>query len=120
MPGHARGWPPVRSAAASGQREMTAATLQNAGPMAAGTGLTTSSLRHLLLLLQPRARTRRQPKNTDKAFRIFLVITLAHGEGREVRAIQRELRLTPAERNIAFVKLQRHRAAYFVLRLLHE
>src|SRR5215467_2498746 len=118
MPARARGWPPIRSAAASGRKETTAATLRNAGPKAAGTGLTTSSLRDLLralLLFEPGPRTRGQAQDADESFRVFLIVALAHGEGREVGAVEREFRLTPANADVAFVELERHRAGDLLL-----
>src|SRR5438874_10656849 len=49
------------------------------------------------------ARTRRQAQNANEAFCILLVIAVAHGERRQVGAIQRVLRFTADDRNVSFV-----------------
>src|SRR5689334_25381171 len=90
---HARGWPPVPAAAASGRMETTAATDRTGDRVARETGLTTSSLGDLLhfgmLLFELRQRTGRQAQNADEPFSILLVVAVTHGEGREVCAIER-------------------------------
>src|SRR5690242_12422135 len=104
--------------------ETTAATARIPDSTAGGTGLTTSSRRDRLLLwsllAQDRARTRRQAENAYKSSCVLLIVALAHGERRQIGAIERVLRFAARDRDIAFVEAQSNGAADIVLRARHK
>src|SRR5262249_17408685 len=128
-PERARGWPRVRSAAASDRRETNAATARTADPTAAGIGPTTSSLRRLLranarmlgtALAQLRPGASRQAKNTDEAGSVLLVVARAHGERREIGAIERKFGLAAGDVHVALVQLEGDLARHLFLGLIYE
>src|SRR5581483_9016705 len=108
----------VRGSTTFGQTGKTAASAQILHRAAAGTGLTTSSLCHLDARL--RTRPRRQAENPDKSGRIFLVVTVAHGECSKISPVLRVFRATARDRNISFIKRQRDCPRQIVLRALDE
>src|SRR5205814_9718836 len=65
----------------------------------------------LILRAGAGARTRSQAQNASEAFGILLVIAVAHGERRQVGAIQRVLRFTADDRHVSFVSIESDRAA---------
>ena len=99
---HARalGSPPVRRGAGNDRTETIAATARIPDQAAAESGRTTSSLRHLLPEL--RARPRRQAENPNESGCILLVVTIVHGERREVGPVERKLRF-PADDRACFL-----------------
>src|ERR1700756_3776004 len=107
-PARGRGWPQARTAAESGQKEKTVATVQTRDRVVAGIGPTTSSLRHLLTKLG--ARTRRQAEDADEARRVLLVVAVAHGERREVGAIEGVLRFAAGDGDVPLIERERNRA----------
>src|SRR5208282_986315 len=66
------------------------------------------------------AATRGQSQNANEPFRIFLIIACAHGEGREVGAVERVFRLAAYDPDVAFVERQRDRAGNILLRGFYE
>ena len=66
------------------------------------------------------ARARRQTQNADESFRIFLVVAVAHGEGREIGAVKRILGLAADHRHVALVERERGRAGDVLLRVVDE
>src|SRR5271165_292443 len=111
---HAPRWLRVRIAAADGRSRTTAASARIAGPGAAGTGPTTSSSRNLHP--SPRARSRRQPEDSNEARRIFLIVAIAHSERRKIGAIERMFGLPAHDRYVSFIQRQRHTASHLRLR----
>src|SRR5205814_9411844 len=103
-PARAQRWPPVHRPAAFCQKEMTAAIVRTADPVAAESARTTSAPGDLLA--DTRTRPRRQTQNADEARSIFLVIAFAHGERRKISAVERELRMPAPDADVALVKIQ--------------
>src|ERR1700758_1920350 len=97
---------------------MTAASARSQDPAAAGIFPTTSSSCNLRT--RPRPRSRGQPKDSDESLRIFLVITVAHGERRKIRAVERVLRLTADHRDISLIQPERHASGHLFLSALHK
>src|SRR5438067_1105756 len=102
MPGHRPGWPPIHTKGASNGSGRIAAIPRIAGQAAAGSGLTTSSLSHLLA--DPGAGTSRQAQNTDESGGIFLVVAFTHGERREIGSIEREFRIAACHQDVALIQ----------------
>src|ERR1700687_3728504 len=71
-----------------------------------------------MLRLGPAAR--RQSQNPDEALRVLLIVARAHGEGGEIRAIERVIRFSANDANVAFVKRQRDRARQILLSRFYE
>src|SRR5215472_2306007 len=116
---HVRGSQQSPAAAVACQRETTAATVRILGSGACGIGPPTSSRRHFLLnrsgLTQDGSRARGQTENADEAGGILLVVALAHGERREVGAIERVVGFAASHCNIALVQTQSNGAGDFSL-----
>src|SRR5213593_4624132 len=98
---HARGWLRFHTPAACDQTRTIAANARSRDQAAGESARPTSSF--LNLRAGAGARTRRQAQNANEAFCILLVIAVAHGERRQVGAIQRVLSFTADDRNVSFV-----------------
>src|ERR1700678_4499436 len=103
---HERCWLRVHAPTIAGQTQTNAANARMPDPEAGGNGRTTSSLRDLRsrsLFARLRSRARGKAENANEARRVFLVVTIAHGERRQIGAIQRMLRLTAHHRHVALI-----------------
>src|SRR3954449_7266009 len=118
MLSHAPRSPLVHNEAGGDRNQTTVASARNLDPAAAGTVPTTSSSCNLDPC--PCARPRRQTQNADESLRIFLVILRAHGERRQIVAIERVLRLPADHRHVPLVEGQSYHARHLCLRLFHE
>src|SRR4051812_993382 len=98
----------------------TAATPRTRDRVAGGSCPTTSSspdcagrsLRYglMLFVLQQSARARRQTEDANEPRCILLVITVAHGERRQIGAIERLFGLAAGDGNVALIEREPDRA----------
>src|SRR6185437_134973 len=119
-PARARGWQQSHAPANACQKQTSAAIARTPDRAEAARAPTTSSCLSRDLLgfgcAQERTRARRQAQDADESGRVLLVVALAHGERRQIGAIQRVLRAAASDRDIPFVEAEPNRAADFALR----
>src|ERR1700722_2516875 len=102
---HERCWRRVHASIIDGQNQRNVASVRTADPKAAENGRTTSSLRNLRSGLFPclRARAGGKAKNSNEAFRVFLVVTVAHRERGQISTVERMLRTPAHDRRVALI-----------------
>src|ERR1039457_6742194 len=61
-----------------------------------------------------------QSQDADEALGVLLIVARAHGEGGQVGAIERVIRLAAYDRDVALVKRQGDGARQVLLRRLHK
>src|SRR5208337_348458 len=62
----------------------------------------------------------RQAENANESRRIFLIVAVAHGERREIGAVERMFRLATEHRDIPLVERKRDAARHFLLGAFDE
>src|ERR1700677_387223 len=82
------------------------AIVRSRGPVSRESGQPPSSLVRLFLLQQTRPGAGRQSQNLDESFGVFLIVAVAHGEGRQIVRVERVRRMPLGYADVALIQRQ--------------